>query len=162
MDGRIFKRVALAGAAGLAFAFFLATLPHLRLTLQQDLDLPDDRMQVQPAMDALKSLGVSAGEPVAVLPWAANLYHHGVVPGHRFVFVSAEGAGYQGEREWRILREQIVASGTRWLAFYPASSADQFVVDGQLPEYLVIEGTVPRRVGRSGPIELWEYVPAPG
>ena len=53
-------------------------------------------------------------------------------------------------------------SRTRWLAFYPATSAEEFLVDGRPPGYLIVDGTVPVRVGRSGPVELWRLDPAVG
>jgi hypothetical protein len=148
--------------AGLAFVFFLATMPHLRGALQNGLSFRDDRASAKDAIEALARLGVDSADPVAVMPWAANLYYYGVVPGHRFVFVSPAQGGYQGEREWLELREQMRSSRTRWLAFYPASSAGGFLVDGRPAPYLIVEGTVPSLVGRSGPIELWRLDPASG
>ena len=157
--GRLVRRLGLTAVAGIAFVFFLATMPHLRVALRAGLTFGDDRAPAREAIDALARLGVQPGDPVAVMPWAANLYYYGVVPGHRFTFVSPAQMGYYGEREWRELREQMRSSRTRWLAFYPASSADGFLVDGRPADYLV-DGTVPFRVGRSGPIELWRLDPA--
>lgn len=159
--GLFVRRLGLTAVAGLAFIFFLATMPHLRGALQAGLTFGDDRAAAEPALEALARLGVPPGDPVAVMPWAANLFQYGVVPGHRFTFVSPAQTGYQGEREWRELREQMRSSRTRWLAFYPASSAESFLVDGRPARYLVTDGSVPIRVGRSGPIELWRLDPAP-
>ena len=160
--GRLARRLGLTAVAGIAFAFFLATMPHLRQALQAGLTFRDDRASAKEAIEALRRLGVEPGDPVAVMPWAANLYYYGVVPGHRFVFVSPARGGYQGEREWQELREQMRRSRTRWLAFYPASSAEGFLVDGRPAGYLMAKGTVPFRVGSSGPIELWRLDPAVG
>jgi hypothetical protein len=160
--GRLVRGAGLTAVAGLAFVFFLATMPHLRGALQNGLSFRDDRASAKDAIEALARLGVDSADPVAVMPWAANLYYYGVVPGHRFVFVSPAQGGYQGEREWLELREQMRSSRTRWLAFYPASSAEGFLVDGRPAPYLIVEGTVPSLVGRSGPIELWRLDPASG
>jgi hypothetical protein len=160
--GRLVRRLGLTAVAGIAFVFFLATMPHLRGALQAGLTFGDDSAPAREAIEALARLGVEPGDPVAVMPWAANLYYYGVVPGHRFTFVSPAQGGYQGEREWQELREQMHASRTRWIAFYPASSAGAFLVDGRPADYLTVEGTVPVRVGRSGPIELWRLDPAVG
>ena len=158
--GRIARRLGLTAVAGIAFVFFLATMPHLRVALQSGLTFGDDGAPARDATLALARLGVPPGDPVAVMPWAANLYYYGVVPGHRFTFVSPAQNGYQGEREWQALREQMRASGTRWLAFYPASSAGDFLVDGRPAPYVTAPGTVPVRVGRNGPIELWRLDPS--
>ena len=153
--GPVLRGLGVTALAGFAFVFFLATMPHLRLALQAGLTFGDDAAPAKEAMEALARLGVAPGDPVAVMPWAANLYYYGVVPGHRFTFVSPANTGYHGEREWQELRQQMRASRTRWLAFYPASSAEGFLVDGRPARYLITDGTVPVRVGRSGPIELW-------
>jgi hypothetical protein len=160
--GTLVRRLGLTATAAIAFVFFLATMPHLRGALQAGLTFGDDRAQAKDAIEALARLGVQPGDPVAVMPWAANLYYYGVVPGHRFTFVSPARSGYHGEREWQELREQMRASRTRWLAFYPASSAEGFLVDGRPASYLIADGTVASRVGRSGPVELWRLDPSGG
>jgi hypothetical protein len=160
--GLLVRRLALTTVAGIAFVFFMATMPHLRVALQAGLSFRDDRESARGAIEALARLGVEPGDPVAVMPWAANLYYYGVVPGHRFAYVSPPTAGYHGEREWQALREQMRSSRTRWLAFYPAWSAEGFLVDGRPASYLMGDGIVPIRVGRSGPIELWRLDPPPG
>jgi hypothetical protein len=158
--GLLVRRLGLTALAGIAFVFFLATMPHLRGALHAGLTVGDDGAPAREAIAALEHLGVAPGDPVAVIPWAANLYYYGVVPGHRFAFVTPARSGYQGEREWQELREQMRESRTRWLAFYPASSAEGFLVDGRPAGYLVVDGTIPVWVGRSGPIELWRLDPA--
>jgi hypothetical protein len=160
--GQLARRLGLAALAATAFVFFLATMPHLRVALQAGLTMGDDRASAKGAIEALERLGVPSGDPVAVMPWAANLYYYDVVPGHRFTFVSPAQMGYQGEREWKEMREQMRRSRTRWLAFYPASSSSGFLADGRPAGYLLADGTVPVLVGRSGPIELWRLDPQPG
>jgi hypothetical protein len=157
---RLVARLGVTVMAGIAFVFFLGTMPHLHAALQAGLSLGDDRAPAREAIEALARLGVQPDDPVAVMPWAADLYHHGVVPGHRFTIVTSAQTGYYGEREWQVLREQMRSSHTRWLAFYPASQAGEFLADGRPASYLIVDGTVPFQVGRSGPIELWRLDPA--
>jgi len=159
--GRLLRRLGLVALVGVAFAFFLGSMPHLRLALQAEPSSRGDA-SAQAAVLALAELGVDPRDPVAVMPWAANLYHQGVVPGHRFAFVSPAATGYQGEREWHMLRDQMRSIGTRWLAFYPASSAAGFLIDGRPAGYLIGDGWNASRVGRSGPVELWRLDPVAG
>ena len=148
------RTLVLVVAAVGAFAFAYASIYHLVVSLDRGLQFRDDRREMA-AVSALEELGVGRDEPVAVLPWAANLYWLGVPPGHRFPYVAPASEGYHGEREWQILREQMRAIGTRWVAIYPAHAADKFVSEGRLPAYLVGEDHTARLVGRNGPIELW-------
>jgi len=143
--------------ATLGLLFFLISLPYLVSSTHLGFSFGQPPRREAAAVQALREMGVKHDEPVAVMPWASNLYMHGVIPGHRFAYLATPAQRFHRVQDWLKVQAQMQSQSVQWLAFYPASYRSAFQHRGMWAGFLQQNNRQLQYVGTRNGVELWKY-----